>query len=224
MNGRSRTLRQQLVTKGCLDVSTSDNYRHGQADDGQISPAQLRGWHLLTDQDDPGPAGDEPRPLVIAVTASPAERIALAERLAGVAPLLLVADLAELRRLIASGPHPTDPPPSPDRADGREPAGRLLIDSRRRTARHGDREADLTRLEHALLSCLATEPVRVWSYAELHRSVWRAEGPRHRADVQSLVKRLRRKLHGLGTGVTIDAERGVGFRLTEHGPPRVGDG
>ncbi|MEV0157138.1 winged helix-turn-helix domain-containing protein [Micromonospora sp. NPDC050686] len=159
---------------------------------------------------------------MIAVTPSPAERIALAERLAGVAPLLLVADLAELRRLITAPPHSPDPPVTPAPA-GREPAGRLLIDPIRRTARHGDRETDLTGLEHALLTCLATAPARVWSYAELHRSVWRAEGPRRRADVQSLVKRLRRKLHGLGTGVTIDAERGVGFRLAEHGPPRVGD-
>ncbi|GAB3933042.1 hypothetical protein GCM10027614_03270 [Micromonospora vulcania] len=45
---------------------------------------------------------DEPFPLLIAVTASPTERIRLAERLDGIAPLLLVADLDELRRLIAA--------------------------------------------------------------------------------------------------------------------------
>ncbi|MFF3868244.1 helix-turn-helix domain-containing protein [Micromonospora sp. NPDC001898] len=66
-----------------------------------------------------------------------------------------------------------------------------------------------------------TEPVRVWSYAELHRSVWRAEGRQRTADVQSLAKRLRRKLGELGTGVTVVAVRGVGLRVTDHRQPRV---
>ncbi|MEU8261529.1 winged helix-turn-helix domain-containing protein [Micromonospora sp. NPDC048999] len=162
-------------------------------------------------------------PLLIAVTPSPAERIRLAELLDGVAPLLLVADFDELRRLIAVPQQRTAEPP------GRAPAAvaaavddTLLIDSVRSTARCGDRQVDLTRLEHDLLTCLTTEPVRVWSYAELHRSVWHDERLQRRADVQSLVKRLRRKLADLGTGVTIDAVRGVGLRLTHHRRPRVG--
>ncbi|MEV0723760.1 winged helix-turn-helix domain-containing protein [Micromonospora purpureochromogenes] len=165
---------------------------------------------------------EEPLPLVIAVTSSPAERIRLAERLEGVAPLLLVADLDELRRLIAAprqrpGASSTQAPaPAPEGADNT-----LLIDSARSTARCRDREIGLTRLEHDLLTCLTTEPVRVWSYAELHRSVWRDEGLHRRADVQSLVKRLRHKLSELGTDVAIDAVRGVGFRLTDHQRPKV---
>ncbi|RLK25841.1 transcriptional regulator [Micromonospora sp. M71_S20] len=155
---------------------------------------------------------------MIAVTPSAAERIRLAERLDGVAPLLLVADLDELRRLIGAPPGPApEPSARPPTADG----DALLIDSARSTARSRGREIGLTRLEHDLLACLTTEPIRVWSYAELHRSVWRDEGRERRADVQSLVKRLRRKLHELGTGVAIDAVRGVGFRLTDHQQPRV---
>ncbi|WP_435821027.1 winged helix-turn-helix domain-containing protein [Micromonospora musae] len=172
--------------------------------------------------DGPDPA-EELYPLVIAVAPSPAERLRLAERLDGIAPLLLVADVDELRRLIAipgqlpgAAPAPADPPSPADDA--------LLIDSTRSTARYGDREVALTRLEHDLLTCLRAAPVRVWSYAELHRSVWRDEGLERRADVQSLVKRLRRKLRELGTGVTIDAVRGVGLRLTDHRQPRVGGG
>ncbi|MEV0212180.1 winged helix-turn-helix domain-containing protein [Micromonospora sp. NPDC050695] len=159
-------------------------------------------------------SADEPFPLLIAVTPSPAERIRLAERLDGIAPLLLVADLDELRRLIAA-------PPPPEAATEPVPVATLVIDSARSTARCGTREVALTRLEHDLLTCLTTEPVRVWSYAELHRSVWRDEGRERKADVQSLVKRLRRKLHDLGTGATIDAVRGVGLRLTDHQQARV---
>ncbi|SCL56232.1 Transcriptional regulatory protein, C terminal [Micromonospora eburnea] len=163
-------------------------------------------------------------PLLIAVTPSPAERIRLAELLDGVAPLLLVADLDELRKLIAAPKQPAATPSTPAPAPAPPPAPDevLLIDSVRSTARCGDREVGLTRLEHDLLTCLTTEPVRAWSYAELHRSVWRDEGRQRKADVQSLVKRLRRKLTKLGTGVTIDAVRGVGFRLTDHQRPRIG--
>lgn len=161
-----------------------------------------------------GPA-DEPFPLLIAVTPSPAERIRLAERLDGIAPLLLVADLDELRRLIAA-PHQRAPSESES-----APAATLVIDSARSSARCGDREVDLTRLEHDLLTCLITEPVRVWSYAELHRSVWGDEGRERKADVQSLVKRLRRKLLALGTDASIDVVRGVGLRLSDHQEARV---
>ncbi|MEU4335262.1 winged helix-turn-helix domain-containing protein [Micromonospora lupini] len=167
---------------------------------------------------------DEPFPLLIAVTPSPTERIRLAERLDGIAPLLLVADLDELRRLISvpqqrAGP-PGEPPPSP--TPTAEPDQALVIDSARSTARYGAREVDLTRLEHDLLTCLITEPVRTWSYAELHRSVWHDEGRERRADVQSLVKRLRRKLRDLDAGATIEAVRGVGLRLTGRHEPRIG--
>ncbi|MGC4745887.1 winged helix-turn-helix domain-containing protein [Micromonospora sp. DT201] len=164
---------------------------------------------------DRGVPADEPFPLLIAVTPSPAERIRLAERLDGIAPLLLVADLDELRRLIAAPQRVAAAPSEP------APVAALVIDSARSSARCGGREIDLTRLEHDLLTCLTSEPVRVWSYAELHRSVWGNEGRERKADVQSLVKRLRRKLHDLGTGAAIDVVRGVGLRLTDHQQARV---
>ncbi|MDG4810563.1 winged helix-turn-helix domain-containing protein [Micromonospora sp. WMMD1120] len=164
---------------------------------------------------DRGDPADEPFPLLIAVTPSPAERIRLAERLDGIAPLLLVADLDELRRLIGVPRQAAAP------ASETAPAAALVIDSARSAARCGDREVDLTRLEHDLLTCLITEPARVWSYAELHRTVWGDEGRGRKADVQSLVKRLRRKLHDLGTDAAIDVVRGVGLRLTDHQQARV---
>ncbi|KOX09926.1 transcriptional regulator [Micromonospora sp. NRRL B-16802] len=166
--------------------------------------------------------------MLIAVTPSPTERIRLAERLDGIAPLLLVADLDELRRLIAPSPAAASPAPSPTAPSPTAPPPAvpadavLVIDSTRSTARYGGREVDLTRLEHDLLTCLTTEPVRVWSYAELHRTVWHDEGRERRADVQSLVKRLRRKLLDLGTAATIEAVRGVGLLLSDRQEPRIG--
>ncbi|MFE9959668.1 winged helix-turn-helix domain-containing protein [Micromonospora sp. NPDC005299] len=165
---------------------------------------------------------DRPFPMVIGVTSSPAERVRLTELLDGVAPLLLVADLDELRKLLTPAGPPADldvPPPVTPTPPA--PDDTLVIDAARSTARWGDREIVLTRLERDLLACLTTEPVRVWSYAELHRSVWHDEGLQDKADVQSLVKRLRRKLDQLGTGVTVVAVRGVGLRLTDHRRPRA---
>lgn len=163
--------------------------------------------------------GETSFPLVIGVTPSPAERMRLTELLDGVAPLLLVADLDELRRLITPPGPPAAVAPAP-----RAPDDALVVDGTRSTARWGNREVVLTRLERDLLACLATEPVRVWSYAELHRSVWHDEGLQRKADVQSLVKRLRRKLDQLGTGVTVVAVRGVGLRLADHRRPRAQGG
>jgi hypothetical protein len=180
-------------------------------DDGEATP-------------DAHPPLEIPFPLVIAVTPAPEERIRLAERLDGVAPLLLVADLDELRDLISGSPPGADAAtPAPATAPA-APDDTLRIDRTRFVARCRDREIALTRLEHGLLTCLTTEPLRVWSYAELHRSVWGDAGRRRTSDVQSLVKRLRRKLDQLGTGVTVVAVRGVGFRLTDHRRPSVGGG
>ncbi|MFI7209996.1 winged helix-turn-helix domain-containing protein [Micromonospora maritima] len=181
---------------------------------------------MTTDDTSATTAGADPaeRPfsLVIGVTPSPAERLRLTELLDGVAPLLIVADLDELRELINPGVD-VGPAPVPDSATaaGTGLDGALVIDAGRSTARWGDREVALTRLERDLLTCLTTEPVRVWSYAELHHAVWHDAPTRRRSDVQSLVKRLRRKLDGLGTGVTVVAVRDVGLRLTDHRRPRV---
>lgn len=186
---------------------------------------------MTTDGTNAANSGTDPseRPfsLVIGVTSSPAERLRLTELLDGVAPLLMVADLDELRELItdapasAYAPAPAVAPAAPVPRDKPAPDGALVIDAARSTARWGNRETALTRLERDLLTCLTVEPVRVWSYAELHHAVWH-DAPTHgRADVQSLVKRLRRKLDELGTGVTIAAVRGVGLRLTDHRHPRV---
>jgi hypothetical protein len=188
---------------------------------------------------------EEPYPLLIAVSASVEERVRLAELVEDAAPLLLVSDLDELRRLIGPprySPTPPDPPsaptelepqplpvaepePEPEREPELDPlvvaTEVLTIDSVRSVAQWEGREVALTGLERDLLTRLNTEPLRVWTYEDLHRAVWRNRHLRGTADVHSLVKRLRRKLAGLGTTVTIDAIRGTGFRLTDHQRPSV---
>lgn len=176
--------------------------------------------------------------MLIAVAASPDERVRLAELVDGIAPLLLVSGIDELRRIIApaaqrrvparrskssqslqpSQSYDAQPAPVPPPAPA---AGVLTIDAARSVARCRDREVGLTRLELGLLTCLNTEPLRAWTFAELHRTVWRSAGRTDTADVQSLVKRLRRKLARLGTSVTVDAVRGTGFRLSDHQHPTV---
>lgn len=156
----------------------------------------------------------EPLPLLIAVSADPEQRMRLAELLDGVGPLLMVSGLDELRRLLAEG-KPSPPAviePGPE-ADG------LKVDADRLVASWGDREVALTMLERDLLTLLLTEPLQVWTYEALHQAVWGTGHLRSTADVHSLVKRLRRKLAELGNAVTIDAVRGIGFRLTDHQDP-----
>jgi hypothetical protein len=186
-----------------------------------------------------GPDADltETFPLLIAVAASTEQRVRLAELVDGVAPVLLVSSIDELRRLLvpAQQPPPAAPeqpePPEPDarevtavRATGEDPDAEVLtIDRARSVARWRDGEIQLTDLEQELLSRLMSTPLRVWSYEALHHTVWRDRSIRGTADVHSVVKRLRRKLDDLGTTVTIDAVRGIGFRLTDHQRPAITD-
>lgn len=167
-------------------------------------------------------AGDASFPLLIAVAASLEERVRLAQLVDDVAPLLLVSSLDELRRLIARET-PAVPPaePVPEPAGAERSLDVLTIDSTRSVAQWRGREVTLTGLEHDLLARLNTEPLRVWTYEALHQAVWRNRHLRGAGDVHSLVKRLRRKLAGLGTTVTIDAVRGTGFRLTDHQRPAI---
>ncbi|GAA0600685.1 winged helix-turn-helix transcriptional regulator [Kribbella sandramycini] len=169
-------------------------------------------------------------PLLIAVAASPEQRVRLAELVDDVAPLLLVSSLDELRKLLVPGRAPLSAgrpePPEPESAAEPDPpvppdADVLTIDRARSVARWRGREVQLTDLEIDLLARLMSAPVRVWTYDALHQAVWGTRELRGTADVHSVVKRLRRKLDELGTTVTVDAVRGTGFRLTDHQRPAI---
>jgi DNA-binding winged helix-turn-helix (wHTH) protein len=173
---------------------------------------------------------DDSFPLLIAVAASQAERIRLAELIDDEAPLLLVSSLDELRRLLTPGQQPplqSEPDSAPEVEVVIEPedvpvaVNVLTIDPARSVAQWRGREVTLTGLECELLTRLQTQPLRVWTYEELHQAVWRNRHLRGSGDVHSLVKRLRRKLGNLGATVTITAVRGTGLRLTDHQSPSV---
>ena len=200
----------------------------------RLHPEEAGGGDLTT------PA-EEPFPLLIAVTASVVARVRLAELVDDAAPLLLVSSVDELRRLIVPAHYSPTPQESPSAPAELEPQSLpmaepeptpeldrpvvvtevLTIDSVRSVAQWRGREVTLTGLEHDLLTRLNSEPLRVWTYEDLHQTVWRNRHLRGTADVHSLVKRLRRKLAELGTTVTVDAVRGTGFRLTDHQRPSV---
>jgi len=89
----------------------------------------------------------------------------------------------------------------------------LRVDSDRRVLRWLDREVGLTPLEHDFLSCLLGAPGRIWTYQRLHHEVWGNELLGRGSDLHSVVRRLRAKLARIGAAATIQAVRGVGFRL-----------
>jgi hypothetical protein len=171
-----------------------------------------------------GGRGDAARlPVVIGVAPTLADRVRLAELLDGFGPLglVLVSNLDEARRMLdgavpdeGTGP-PPGPPPEPG-GDGRvrQLAG-LTVDSDLLLVGRNGHQVRLTPLEHDLLVCLGSEPRQTWTHAALHASVWNTRHAGGQADIHSVVKRLRRKLAGLGTSATIAAIRGVGFRLKE---------
>ena len=93
------------------------------------------------------------------------------------------------------------------------PTTGLTVDSDLRTATYQGVSIALSPLEHDLLRCLLDEVGHTWSFEILHREVWGSGRLGGLADVQSVVKRLRRKLRDLRCPVRITAVRGVGLRL-----------
>jgi DNA-binding response OmpR family regulator len=160
-------------------------------------------------------------PVVIGVTPVLADRVRLAELLDGYGPvgLVLVSTIEEARRLLGGGTvshHNGSANGSSDRVT--QLAG-LAVDSDRLRASRNGHQVGLTPLEHDLLLCLGSEPRQTWTHAALHEAVWNTRHAGGQADIHSVVKRLRRKLARLGAPVSIDAIRGIGFRLTDAPAP-----
>jgi DNA-binding response OmpR family regulator len=95
------------------------------------------------------------------------------------------------------------------RAVQREPALRILADSRR--VLHRGEAVELTRLEFDLLLHLCAQPKRVHGRAVLMDQVWGAHTAVDTRTVDVHVRRIRRKL-GDGAAI-IGTVRGVGYRV-----------
>ncbi len=128
---------------------------------------------------------------------------------------------------------PVDPVDPVDTVDQVQPTGmpvgatadppRLVdgveVDSEWRTMAWQGSSVALSPLEHDLLLCLLDPPLRTWTFELLHRTVWGNDHLAGRDDVQSVVKRLRRKLRDIASPLGIRAVRGVGLRIVDHRQP-----
>lgn len=147
--------------------------------------------------------------LVIAVASTPQERLRLARVVGEHAALMLVASPDEAIALLLEYDR-TGPAAAPS------PTPELSVDSDLRTAEYHGRCVPLSPLEHDLLSCLLSEVGHTWPFDALHREIWGNGHLGGHADVQSVVKRLRRKLRDLRCPLGIVSVRGVGLRLDDR--------
>ena len=160
-----------------------------------------------------------PRPapgaVLIAIAASAEERERIARLFGAHASVLLVSSREEAVALLSAdaSPSPPAPPPPQPEDHGDTPAEGLVLDSDWRTASWRGRSVPLSPLEHDVLHCLLADLGHTWTFEELHQRVWGNNHLGDRSDMQSVVKRLRRKLGFLGSPLRVQAIRGVGFRL-----------
>jgi hypothetical protein len=172
----------------------------------------------------PAPTGSPSPPLpalVIAVALDPEERARIAREVDDVPTLLVSRPEDALPFLVGATPaHRTaddagsGEPPEPDPDPG------LTIDSDARVACWDDNRVPLSPLEHDLLRSLCEVTGHIRTFEWLQEHVWGNDHPGNRSHVQSVVKRLRRKLRQIGTPLQIDAVRGVGLRVVTARPPQ----
>ncbi len=122
---------------------------------------------------------------------------------------LLLRVRAHLRRAPATASTPETPVAS----------GGIQVDPGAWRARVGGREIELTALEFRLLAAFVSAPGRVRTREALIEAVWGPGTALEARTVDTLVKRLRRKLGP--TGDRLQTVRGVGYRLD---PPTGGSG
>jgi DNA-binding response OmpR family regulator len=114
---------------------------------------------------------------------------------------------------------PTVMPAGPSTSDRPRLVEGVEVDSEWRTMAWQGSSVALSPLEHDLLLCLLDLPLRTWTFELLHRTVWGNDHLAGRDDVQSVVKRLRRKLRDIASPLGIRAVRGVGLRIVDHRQP-----
>lgn len=101
-------------------------------------------------------------------------------------------------------------------ASDSEPAmsyGALRLSNSTRVATWRGRALQLSERQFDLLLALASDPGRVWTFAELTESVWQRRYVGDDDAVASTVKRLRRSVAEVTPELSIESVRGVGYRL-----------
>ncbi|WP_305788669.1 winged helix-turn-helix domain-containing protein [Symbioplanes lichenis] len=146
-------------------------------------------------------------PLVVCVTPDREVRESLVRRLDDLGAVLVCSDLGELRAMLTQV----------DAADQETPPvvefGGLVVDNVQHTVAWHGQPLELTRLEHRLLTRLASPPLTVWPYERLFAAVWDSAYLGDTSILHSAVKRLRSKLRALDGGPVVETVRGIGYRL-----------
>lgn len=150
-------------------------------------------------------------PLVVLIGETLRDPLRIGELLAAGAVIVLAPNLEAGRRWLAGA---LDGAAEAARRHAVVRLGHLEIDLTEQRARWLDASFDLTRQEFQILTALAEDPGRVWSFADISVRVWGGVFQGDAAAVRSAIKRLRKKLGRAGVRVAIQSVRGVGFRLT----------
>jgi DNA-binding response OmpR family regulator len=151
----------------------------------------------------------------------------LLQPVAAVAPVEQIERVEPVERLVervepavpVDQVQPTAVPAGRSTSDPPRLVDGVEVDSEWRTMAWQESSVALSPLEHDLLLCLLDVPLRTWTFELLHRTVWGNDHLAGRDDVQSVVKRLRRKLRDIASPLGIRAVRGVGLRIVDHRQP-----
>ncbi|WP_146241378.1 winged helix-turn-helix domain-containing protein [Actinokineospora spheciospongiae] len=153
-------------------------------------------------------------PLVLCVGTSAEQLAAIAEATQGRAAVLYLPDQRALRTAldttIAEAPPLLTAHPVVE-------CGGLRLDPGSRSATWHGAPLALSAREFDLLSALAGEPGRVWTFAELTTHVWGRPYVGDTQAVVSAVKRLRRQLRAAPADLGVESVRGVGYRVAVPG-------
>ena len=96
--------------------------------------------------------------------------------------------------------------------------GDISFDAASYTARSGGRSVELTRREAALLDELLRHGERITVRDVLSDRLYGEGGDVSPNALEAIVSRLRRKLSALGSSVSIETMRGIGYRLRQAPP------
>ena len=122
--------------------------------------------------------------------------------------VLLARISASLRRAAKGGSSP-----KAERREGAIQVGELLIDTDTRSLRTPAGEVPLTPKEHGLLQLLLAQPGHLFSREEITESVWHHRYIASSRTLDVHMRRVRDKLREVQAEFTVQAVRGVGYRL-----------